>query len=166
MLRERLGSQAATDNFQHRAELELQLQVLARLDLIAHCFDDALDGGKFGCRADLRHHDFRIGIDARLLAFGSRLEDCPDLHAVNFRERQAQAHATVAKHRVDLIEHPHLAQHGILACDCLGDDTGIGQHRNLGRRLAIMLHHRQRAAEHAQAFGRILQLGKLGDVVL
>ena len=75
--------------------------------------DDAPDGREFLRRDDLRHHDLRADRDGSTGTFGGRLEYGSYLHRVHFRIGNAEAHAAMTEHRVDLLQLADLLPHAL-----------------------------------------------------
>jgi hypothetical protein len=101
-------------------------------------------------RADLRHLDLRLHLDAGLGALGRGLEDGADLHLVDLREGDTQTHAAMAEHRVGLVQGTHLLQHGLL----LGD--GLLHHDRVDQPAQIVevVRHLVRRVQQAHGAGQ------------
>jgi hypothetical protein len=110
---------------------------VGQLDLALHRRHVLPHQLEFLRRAHLRHHDLRADLDAGADAGRGRFQHRADLHRVDLRVGETQAHAAVAQHRVHLLQRPRLAQDRVLARDHAVDQPGLGQVTQAPRQLAV-----------------------------
>ena len=99
-----VGGEGAARDFDHRADLVVELDLL----LGHHLGGDAMDD--FGLEVELlletdeRDHHFRLDLDLLLGHVGGGFEDGAGLHFRDFRVGDAETATAVAEHRVELVQ--------------------------------------------------------------
>ena len=79
------GPHTGPNDFEHTAELELDIDAMGQLDDFVDAFHVTLDTGQFLDSGNLGHHDFRVDLYPLLGALGSCFQNSLDLHRIDFR---------------------------------------------------------------------------------
>ena len=108
-----VGRHGGAGHLDHRADLDVQarLVILGLLDLRDHGLALRPQRHELLLRANQRDHDLREDLDVAAEAVDRGLDDRADLHVQDLGIRHAQAAATVAQHRVGLVQLLHARTH-------------------------------------------------------
>ena len=166
------GAQAGAYHLEHAAELDADIDAVGQLDHLMDALDIAVDAQHLFHRRHLRHHDLGIDLDAFLGAQRGGFEDRLDLHRIQLGIGDAQTHAAMAEHRVDLGERAYLLERLLLLLDSVFFKVAVTELGHAAAKLgeAIGILHVQLRVEQLERLGqffeclqRIAQVVQVGD---
>ena len=102
MLGDLVGHERGAWQFDHRADLDRELDASRLALLVHHFFDQLAHATKLFCEANERNHDLWARVATGGFDRDRRTHNRPGLHLVDLGEQEPQPAATRAKHRVRL----------------------------------------------------------------
>ena len=160
--RQAVGTHAGPYHLYHGAELKAQPVPQLGLQLCTDPVHDAFHEQQLLGGADLGHLDLGMHLQSLAVAGHGGFQHGANLHLVDFRESDAQAHPPVSQHGVGFIQGTHLLEHGLFLENGFFHLVGI---HGLFRQGSGFPQERQGARQHLHATHGFLQPVEILQVI-